>query len=290
MIEREIVTGHHSILVREAGDSDGVPIVYFHGTPGSRLDLSFGEEIATALGVRVVSFDRPGYGGSDPAPYSLISIAHDVEALADSLGLGRFAAFGWSGGGPFALAAAAVLGERVVRAGVAGGNAPFQQVPGALESFTDNDRLALSFLPDEPARAAEQFGIGNEEMLQTMMAVRDDEQAPWIDWLWGETDPAVVGDPVLRRNLFSVLHEGLRQGPMGVAWDNVAWCGPWGIELEDIRCPVHLWYGELDQMAPPVNGDWLRHHLPDARLVVYPGEGHLVPLRHWEEIVGTLTR
>lgn len=125
-----------------------------------------------------------------------------------------------------ALAAAAVLGERVVRAGVAGGNAPFQQVPGALESFTDNDRLALSFLPDEPARAAEQFGIGNEEMLQTMMAVRDDEQAPWIDWLWGETDPAVVGDPVLRRNLFSVLHEGLRQGPMGVALDNVALCGP----------------------------------------------------------------
>ncbi|MBC9731947.1 alpha/beta fold hydrolase [Nocardioides marmotae] len=290
MIEREIVTGRHSILVREAGDSEGTPIVYFHGTPGSRLDVSFGEEIATALGVRVVSFDRPGYGGSGPGPYSLISIAHEVDALADSLGIGRFAAFGWSGGGPFALAAAAVLGERVVRAGVAGGNAPFQQVPGALESFTDNDRLALSFLPDEPARAAEQFVIGNEEMLQTMMSVRDDEQAPWIDWLWGETDPGVVSDPVLRGNLFSVLHEGLRQGPMGVAWDNVAWCGPWGIEVEDIRCPVHLWYGELDQMAPPVNGEWLRHHLPDASLVVYPGEGHLVPLRHWEEIVGTLTR
>lgn len=288
MIEREIVTGHQAVFVRDAGDAQGSPVIYFHGTPGSRLDVAFGDEIAERLGVRVVSFDRPGYGMSDPAPYSLVSVAHDVAAIADTLGLDQFATFGWSGGGPFALAAAAVLGERIVRTGVAGGIAPLQLLPGGVEGLTDNDRLALSFLPDAPDRAAEQFSSGNEDQLQLMMSVRDDEQAPWIDWLWGATDPAVVSDPAMRRQLYSVLHEGLRQGTTGIAWDNVAWCGPWGFDLDDILCPVDLWYGSLDEMVPPTNGEWLRSHLSTARLVVHPDEGHLLPLRHWEDMLETL--
>lgn len=289
MIEREVFVDGRTVRVHDAGEPQGRPIVYFHGTPGSRRDVVFGDESASGLGVRVISFDRPGYGGSQFAPYSLSSVAHDAAAIADVLGLDRFAALGWSGGGPFALATAAVLGERVTRAGVAGGTAPFQLMPGAMDGFTDDDRLALSYLPGEPARAADQFRLGNEEMLQLMMSVRDDEQAPWIDWLWGETDPDVVSDPVLRRSLFSVLHEGLRQGPMGVAWDNVAWTGPWDVDLRDVRCPVHLWYGERDQMVPPAHGEWLRDHLPDARLVLYSGEGHLVPMLHWAEMLETLT-
>lgn len=289
MSERELVVGGRTVAVRDAGDPQGTPVVYFHGTPGSRLDVRFGEDAAARLGVRVVSFDRPGYGGSEFAPYGLSSVAHDAAAIADRLGLGRFATLGWSGGGPFALAAAAVSGERVVRVGVAGGVGPFEQVPGAMEGITDDDRLALSYLPGEPARAAEQFRIGNAEMLELMTSVRDDEQAPWIDWLWGETDPDVVSDPAMRRNLFSVLHEGLRQGPTGIAWDNVAWCGPWDVDLRTVRCPVELWYGDQDQMVPPAHGEWLAGHLPDARLVVHPGEGHLVPMRHWVEIVAALT-
>lgn len=288
MIEREIITGRHPVFVRDAGDPQGSPVIYFHGTPGSRLDVTFGDEIAARLGVRVLSFDRPGYGRSGSAPYSLVSVAHDVAAIADTLGLDQFATFGWSGGGPFALATAAVLGERVVRAGVAGGIAPLQLLPGGVEGLTDNDRLALSFLPAAPDRAAEQFNSGNEEQLQLMMSVRDDEQAPWIDWLWGTTDPAIASDPAMRRNLFSVLHEGLRQGTMGVAWDNLAWCGPWGIEMDDVRCPVDLWYGSLDEMVPPINGEWLRDHLPDANLVIYPSEGHLLPMRHWTDMLNTL--
>lgn len=288
MVERELVVSGRTVAVRDAGDPQGTPIVYFHGTPGSRLDVGFGDELTASLGARVISFDRPGYGGSAPAPYSLRSVALDAAAVADALGLGPFAVLGWSGGGPFALAAAAVLAGRVSRAGVSGGPAPVQQRPGAADALTDDDRLALSFLPGEPARAAEEFRRGNEELLSLMVSVRDDEHAPWIDWLWGASDPAVVSDPLLRRNLFSVLHEGLRQGPMGVAWDNVAWTGPWDIDLADVRCPVVLWYGEQDEMVPPVHGEWLRDHLPGARLLSYPGEGHLVPMRHWEQIVAAL--
>src|SRR5687768_5971904 len=101
--------------VREAGDPQGSPIIFFHGTPGSRLDISFADELAAEQGVRLVSFDRPGYGGSTPAPFGLVSLAEDVATMADRLGIDKFATMGHSGGSPFALAAAVVLPDRVTR-------------------------------------------------------------------------------------------------------------------------------------------------------------------------------
>jgi pimeloyl-ACP methyl ester carboxylesterase len=287
--EHEVLVAGRPVLVREAGDPDGAPVLHFHGTPGSRLEPAFGDRVAARLGVRVVSFDRPGYGGSAEVAHDLSAVARDAGAVADALGVDQFAATGWSGGAPYALAAAAVLGERVTRVGVAGGPAPTQQLPGALEALDDNDRLALSFLPDDPAAAARQFLTGNAELLAGLMSVRDDEQAPWIEWMWGETDREVTADAALRRSLFESYREALRQGPTGIAWDNVAFVGPWGFDLEAVGCPVRLWYGEQDLMAPPQHGEWLAAHLPNAALEVFPGEGHLLPMRHWEEILRTLT-
>ncbi|MEE2035081.1 alpha/beta fold hydrolase [Rhodococcus chondri] len=289
MNELEIPVGGRSVMVRDTGNAEGVPVVYFHGTPGSRLEVGFGDEVAARMGVRVISFDRPGYGRSDVAESTLGLVAGDVEAVVDKLGVGRFAAFGWSGGGPFALATAATMGDRVTRVGVSGGLAPVQQMPGARDALNENDLLALSFLPDEPTRAAAQFSAGNREMLDAMVSVKDDEQAPWIDWMWAESDPEVTTDHAARQALFVSFRESLRQGPMGIAWDNVAFVGPWGFDLHDVSSPVHLWYGGCDRMAPPANGEWLAAQLPDAELVLYAGEGHLLPLRHWEEMLQTVT-
>lgn len=289
MNEREVVVEGRTVMVREVGARQGRPVVYFHGTPGSRLDVSFGDEISSDMGARIISFDRPGYGLSEPAAYTLGSVARDAAAVVDCLGVDRFATLGWSGGGPFALAAAALLGERVRRVGVACGNAPFQEMPGAMDAFSDEDRAALAFLPEQPACAAEQFRIANQEMLHGMLSMREDEDAPWIDWMWGGTDREVVADPAMRGALSSVLREGLRQDAMGICWDNVAWGGAWGFEVGDVLRPVHLWYGEQDQMTSLNNGHWLSEHLRDATLTVYPGEGHLVPMRHWRQILETLT-
>ena len=76
---------------------------------------------------------------------------------------------------------------------------------------------------------------------------------------------------------------------MGMAWDQVAFVGPWDVDLGAVRCRVHLWYGERDPWAPPANGQWLRDHLADADLVIHSGEGHLGPMRHWQEILHALT-
>src|SRR5215813_3435402 len=110
MREVEVERGGRVLRVRDAGEPDGAVVMYFHGTPSSRLDLCFGEELAAGRGVRLVCFDRPGYGGSTPAPFGLASIAADAHAIADELDVARFATLGLSGGGPGALAAATVGG------------------------------------------------------------------------------------------------------------------------------------------------------------------------------------
>ncbi|MGB3409899.1 MAG: alpha/beta hydrolase [Microthrixaceae bacterium] len=287
MREFEALIAGRSVMIRDTGDLPGPAVLYFHGTPGSRLDVAFGDHVATKLGVRVVSFDRPGYGRSEPSPFGLTGIAKLGEAIADLLGIERVAAFGWSGGGPFALAAAAVMGNRVSRVGVASGPAPFQQMPGALDMLGDGDREALSLLPDEPARAAEAFCAGSEGIT----AAIDDEESfmAGVDALFGATDADVLGDPRLRHHLFAMLSEGMRQGFTGVGWDNVAWVGPWDIDVSMVRCPVHLWYGGQDSMMPVEHGRWLADNLADADLVVYDGEGHLGPMRHWSEMLTAIT-
>src|SRR6266516_2090358 len=151
MREMEIGRGGRVLRVRDVGEPDGTVVMYFHGTPGSRLDLCFGEHRVAERGVRLICFDRPGYGGSTPAPFGLASIGADAHAVADELGVARFATLGMSGGGPAALAAAAVPGDRVTRAGIVSSAGPFQLVPGGLDELEDDDRAALSLLPDNPA-------------------------------------------------------------------------------------------------------------------------------------------
>ncbi|MGX1856366.1 alpha/beta fold hydrolase [Dietzia sp. NPDC055340] len=278
-----------SVAIHECGDPSGTPLIHFHGTPGSRLEADFGHEIAARAGVRVIGFDRPGYGASDAAPISAVGIAHEAESIADHLGLERFAVSAWSGGTAFALATAAVLPERVSRVGIAGGLAPFDRMPDARDSLSPNDLEALAQLPADPARAAGLFRTGNADTLGAMLSVRDDEAAPWIDWMFASSDTEVVARPEARRALAVNFREALRQGTDAIAWDNVAFVGPWGVQVEDVVAPVLLWYGDRDEIAPPVNGQWLAEHLAHAHLTVYPGEGHLVPLTYWAEILRSLT-
>ena len=177
--------GERSVAVHECGDPGGTPLIHFHGTPGSRLEMDFGSELAKRAGVRVIGFERPGYGASDPGPISLDGVARDVAMIAEQLGVERFALSAWSGGAAFALATAVALPDRVTRVGISGGLAPFERMPGARESLTPNDLEALSHLPADPARAAELFWSGNSGSLEAMLSVRDDdEMAPPVNGRW----------------------------------------------------------------------------------------------------------
>jgi pimeloyl-ACP methyl ester carboxylesterase len=287
-VETELALGNRVLRIRDAGDVDGHPIMYFHGTPGSRLDLAFGEELVGRQSARIISFDRPGYGGSTESAFGLSSVARDALLIADSLGLGAFTTLGLSGGGPFALAAAAIGGDRVNGVGVASGAGPFELVPDALDQLSDIDKEAYSHLPANPRTAALGFASGFEELAQ-MLRNGDDEAviaefAPALS----ERDRVLLRDEAVGSKVIGSMREGLSKSVLGGGWDNVAWIGHWDFEISKVRCPVLLWYGEEDLMAPPSHGRWLKENLFNAILTIRPSEGHFGLIDHFSQVLDEL--
>jgi pimeloyl-ACP methyl ester carboxylesterase len=277
-----------TIRVRTAGPDQAPVIVYFHGTPDSRLTIDICGGLRTSSPVRLVAFDRPGYGGSTPAPFGLASVAADSATVLDALGIGRVAVLGQSGGGPFALACAGVLGDRVAAVGVASGPASFLSVPGGTDLLDESDRAALALVGIDDEAAARAFAAGFAPMAGLPDA--DDETIRAAMRGMMPTDGAALDIPGVADGLVAVMREGLRQGTDGCGWDNVAWVGPWRLDLDAVRAPTWLWYGADDPLAPTVHGEWLASQLPHAQLVVRPGEGHLGIYTHWDEMSATLTR
>jgi pimeloyl-ACP methyl ester carboxylesterase len=285
--ELDVVDGERRIRVRVAGDPDGCAVVFFHGTPSSRLDLAAGESEGARRGVRLVAFDRPGYGCSTPGAFGLTSVARDVEVVVDRLGIHRFAAFGQSAGGRYALATAAALGDRVACVGCASGHGPVGAVPGSLENLDEPDKAAYALLPDDPVGAATVFAAGFEPLVRLVAEADDDEVVAAFEPMLAPADVALLTDREIRAAAAANVRESLRQGAEGAGWDIVTWISPWDFDVGDVCCPVLLWYGEQDT-TPLANATWLRDNLPAADLMLWPGEGHLAYKSHLGEIFDAL--
>jgi pimeloyl-ACP methyl ester carboxylesterase len=290
MREMDIDRGGRVLRVRDAGDRDGAVVMYFHGTPTSRLDLCFGEDLAAERGVRLVSFDRPGYGGSTPAPFGLASVAADAHAIADALGIARFATLGVSGGGPGALAAATVPGGRVTRVGLASGTVLFQLFPGGMDELDEDDRAALALLPDDPAAAVAAFSGWAEPLVEITRKSTDSELLAAFEGSLSSRDLELLNDRRYITVWAATIREGLREGTSGAGWDNISFYGEPDIDLSAVRCPVLMWYGTEDRIVPLARGVWLADYLPDARLVSRDGEGHLGFYEHLGEMLDALAQ
>jgi pimeloyl-ACP methyl ester carboxylesterase len=277
--------GEVTLGVRESGTPDGLPVLHFHGTPGSRLEMAWADEAVARAGVHLVVFDRPGYGRSTQVPFSLSLVARLGIDLADRLGWQRFATLGQSGGGPFALATAAEAAARVSTVGVISGVGPFQQMPGALDNFSGGDAEGAALLAsDRDAAAAAFAGI-----FADLARVSDERQLlAAFEPAMSERDQRVLDHPPRAAALLRSIHEAFRQGSLGGGWDNVAWVGDWDFALDAIRCPVLLWYGDEDLLAPPSIGSWLAEHLPNAQLTMRRGYGHLAAFEHLPEMLDEL--
>jgi pimeloyl-ACP methyl ester carboxylesterase len=283
--ERDVQIDGVALRVREAGAADGEPVIHFHGTPGSRLEMAWADEVVSAAGVRMIAFDRPGYGASARAPFSLGSVARMTLKLADQMGLERFRTTGWSGGGPFALATAATAPDRVRAVGVIAGAGPFQLVPGALEELSEGDKAAERLLPGHPEAAAACFADAFDmtEALASPEALYELFEPLLCEW-----DRTQWSHPGRPQALLADMREAVKSGVWGCAWDNVAWIGAWDVDPTTVRCRVLLWYGSEDLMATPKHARWLDENLPDARLVMWEGEGHLVAFTHMAEMLREL--
>jgi pimeloyl-ACP methyl ester carboxylesterase len=264
----------------EYGRPDGEPCFSFHGHPGSRLEAQVAHELAASAGIRVLALDRPGYGLSDFEPErTILSWARDVEAVADLLGLGRFAVLGASGGGPYALACGYALRERVSSVGLISSIAPYQ-AEGVTKGMRWQNRVGFQVGARFPPLA---------QLIMWSMARqlrRDPDRA--VDAIvaaMSPSDAAVARRPEIRQLLRADVVEAFRQGSRGAARDVVLLGGPWGFSLGEIMQPVLLWHGETDVLATPAMGRHLARMIPDCRATFYPDEGHLLAFQHMPEII-----
>ena len=268
----------------EWGDPAGRAVLFFHGTPGSRLlspDALMPGTSASA-GVRLITVDRPGFGRSDPQPgRTLLGWADDVVELANSLGLERFAIVGWSDGGPHALACAASIAPRLTAVGILASRGPLDEVPGAWEALDPDRRELLDLARSDPERAVGLIVERNRWIIERPESVL---RAPWP-----EADAWLFESAERRAAFIEGIRETARQGLEGYAWDEIACRGPWGFALGEIDIEVRVWHGEQDIIVPVANGRYFAGEIPNCRATFWPRDGHLsVIAQRWQEIVADL--
>jgi pimeloyl-ACP methyl ester carboxylesterase len=273
----------------EWGDPGGVPVFLFHGTPLSRLWCPDEADTASSR-VRLVSVDRPGIGGSDVlARRTLGDWPADVIELADGLGLEQFAVIGWSAGGPYAAACAALIPERLTGVGIGAcrhlSQFNFAENPAALEALDPADRASLALArqdPDAAARAAvERDGDWVLTLRDRPELLLEGEEMP-------ESERAFFEDPERRRSFLEAVRESVRQGPEAFAWELIDVFLPWGFRLSDISVAVHVWHGGQDRIVESRHVDFLVETLPNATLTLWPDAGH-GPEGRWSEVLEALT-
>lgn len=264
----------------------GRPVFLLHGTPGSRLGPLPRHGLLYRLGVRLITYDRPGYGRSDRQIGRRVSdVAEDVRAIADHLGLERFAVVGRSGGGPHALACAALLPDRVTRAAVLVGLAP-READGLdwFDGMTETNIAEYMTAMQGRARLA-------ARLEPTARQIRDDP-VRLVNDLYAELtddDRRVIADTGIREMLVKNYAEAVRTSPDGWIDDAIAFCSPWGFDPADITVPTLLWHGEDDVFSPVSHSRWLAKRIPTARMTVQRGAAHFHALHVFPDLLPWLT-
>jgi pimeloyl-ACP methyl ester carboxylesterase len=270
----------------EWGDPGGAPVFGFHGTSLSRL-AHLGTDAPRASGVRLVLVDRPGYGLSDLQPErTLLDWPRDVAELADALDIGRFAVFGMSGGGPHAAACGYALPGRVATLGLVSSPAPVWDRPELRFSAPPHRRPMIELAERDP-------GVVASRLLEDCRAEleRTAHESRNGDGGGGgpASDRAVMADPDVRARFEAAKLETVARGPDGYARDLfLLYVAPWAFRPEDIAVPTEIWQGDADEAVSPKVAEFFAETIPDSRLHIVPGAGHLLLWSHTEEILRSL--
>ena len=266
------------------GDSDPAAhtVVHCHGTPGGRLAAY---QTTAQSGLRHVALDRPGFGLSDPQPTRIVGDhAADVTRVLDHLGIGRFSAFGWSGGGPHALGLGALSPDRVQRVAVMGCPAPDDDpkfdVTAGMPEINRESRRMLKENPDDDRRDVEKAVAAFLEDPESFLGQ--------IDAILDPVDVAAGRDLGVRTGMAVQLRDAFQNGAEGWFEDDLISVRPWGFAPEDVRAEVWLLHGELDRLVPVSHGRHLASRLPRCRGQFLPQDGHVSPLTRLPEILDWL--
>lgn len=269
------------IAVRVTGSDDGLPVLFGHSAPGSRV-FDPDPAATTASGIRLITVDRPGYGGSERltagvAP-TIPLYADDCATVLDQLGIRAAAVAGWSAGGRVALALAARRPDLVRAVALIATPAPDEHVSW----IGPQEKQMIATLPSDPAAAVPVL----EQML-TPMAANREARLRMVGG--GPAEQAALADAELRASVESMLDEALAAGPAGVAADLASYTvAPWGFDPRAVGAPVHCWYGAADAVVSPAHGQWWVDQAADGTLTVVPELGHLLIRPVWAEVLGWL--
>jgi pimeloyl-ACP methyl ester carboxylesterase len=270
--ERDVTLRDGRTLHIYDSGGDGNVVVEHHGTPGSGLPYGPDVELARERGLRVVSYDRAGYGGSTAKPGRTVAdVAHDVENVLDALEVDRFVSLGASGGCPHSLACAALLAPRCLAAAAIASPTPFEAegidwLAGQGEQNVEEWQAALAG-PDtlEPllSQMADELREASAEELKQVIVTL----LPPVD------QDVLTGDRAV--HLKANVDRALAPGVEGWRDDDLAFTRPWGFELTAIAVPTLLWQGVQDKMVPVAHGRWLAERIPGVEAHISEPDGHL---------------
>ncbi len=259
------------LAILEGGSSEGFPIFHFHGNGSSRLEVLTVQSVAEHLGVRLVSLDRPGIGGSDERRgYRLLDWPDDVVEVADHLGIERFAVEGLSGGAPFALVCAYKIPHRLTACGlISPATGPFIQQAGSFALRSEVWMLVhLPWLVRALFRLSMRLSGSDEASIEKKL-VRAGVRL-------GAADHQLLDNEAMRKVFAQATAESLRQGADAATKDGLVYSKPWGFQVEAITYEhLFLWQGEQDPVMPAAAARLLAQALPHCTATFYPNQGHL---------------
>jgi len=265
----------------EYGAAGGDLVFFFPGTPGSRFRHP-PEPPSLQRGARILVLERPGFGLSDYQPRrQLLDWPADVQEIAAQLGLKRFRVVGVSGGGPYALACAYRLGDRLQAAAVVSGVGPTDK-PGGLRGMPRVRQLAAWLARHAPGilelllRRAGNPHRDPEGFYRKMLAGNDPQ------------DQAFLSRPEVKQEMMRNYLEATRQGVQGLAREGVIVSRPWGFRLAGITAPVSLWHGEADRNVSLAAARTMAEAIPGCRAHFLPGQGHMLLWECWDQILAEL--
>jgi pimeloyl-ACP methyl ester carboxylesterase len=262
------------IAYETSGDPDALPVISLHGTPGGRLFRYPDSDRVAETGALLITYDRAGYGLSDRhRGRTVVDDVADVAAIADDLGVDRFAVTGGSGGGPHCLAVAARLPDRVIRCRCVVGVAPYDAEDLVWLDGMDSENVKEF---GWAAEGEERLTVELEREAATM--VERSEQNPGAileGFELSEADREALAHPITERILREATPAMFVNGVFGWVDDDLAFIRPWGFDVSEIRVPTEVWYGETDVLVPAAHGRWLARTIPGAEVTVQQDEGHL---------------
>ncbi|OBJ41196.1 alpha/beta hydrolase [Mycolicibacterium mucogenicum] len=282
-LEGNIAVGEdRQIGFAEFGNPQGRAVFWLHGTPGARRQIpTEARSFAARNNIRLIGIDRPGIGSSTPYQYeNVLGFTEDLRTIADTLGINRFAVIGLSGGGPYTLATAAAMPDRVVMAAVLGGVAPLIGEDGISSGLMELAKIVRPILEvaDTPIRW----------VAGSLIKVIAPFGSPALD-LYARISPDgdrnLLSRPEFKAMFLDDLLNGSRKQLAAPFADIVVFARDWGFRLEDIKVPVRWWHGDADHIVPYAHGQHAVARIADAEMFTLPGESHLAGLGVPEEIL-----